>query len=63
MCLAIPGKIIEVDGKKAKVQYPGESKTILTGGENVKCGDLVMVQMGVIVKILSPKEIHQIYKK
>ena len=56
MCLAIPGKIKKIEGKKVLLDYPGKKRFALTGGEHVKIGDYVMVQMGIIVKILSQKE-------
>lgn len=56
MCLAIPGKIKEIDGQEALVEYPGETRRILIGGEPVKVGDYVMVQMGIAIKIISEEE-------
>lgn len=56
MCLAIPGKITKIDGRQATVQYPGEIRQVLTGGESVKVGDWVMVQMGIVIKVLTPEE-------
>jgi len=56
MCLAIPGQTTKVEGHKVTVKYPGEERSVLVGDEKVKKGDFVMVQMGVIVKILSRKE-------
>ena len=62
MCLAIPGQIIKVEGHKATVKYPGETRDVLLGDEKVKKGDYVMVQMGIVVKILSKKEALQSLK-
>ena len=56
MCLAIPGQIIKVDGHKATVKYPGEKRFALVGDEKIKKGDFVMVQMGIVVKVLTKKE-------
>lgn len=65
MCLAVPGKIKKIEGRKVLLDYPGkagcrlvhgEKRFALTGGEPVKVGDYVMVQMGIIVKILSHDE-------
>ena len=56
MCLAAPGKVIKVDGQRTIVQYPGETREAMTGGETVKKGDRVLVQMGIIVQKLSPDE-------
>jgi hydrogenase expression/formation protein HypC len=56
MCLAMPGQITKIEGHKATVKYPGESRAVLVGDEKIKKGDYVMVQMGIVVKILSEKE-------
>lgn len=56
MCLAIPGQIKKIEGHKATVKYPGEERFALVGDEKVKKGDYVMVQMGIVVKILTPSE-------
>ncbi len=57
MCLAIPGKIKQIDGREAVMEYPGETRRAFLG-DDVKAavGDFVLVQMGVIVKKLSAKE-------
>lgn len=62
MCLAIPGKIKKVEGHKATVQYPGEERFALVGDEKLKKGDYVMVQMGIVVKILKEKEAKESLK-
>jgi hydrogenase expression/formation protein HypC len=56
MCLAIPGKIKEIHDREALVEYPGEERRVLLGGEQVKNGDFVMVQMGIVVKKISEEE-------
>lgn len=56
MCLAIPGQIIKVEEKKATVKYPGEERLAMLGDAKVNKGDYVMVQMGIIIKVLSKKE-------
>ena len=56
MCIAAPGKVIKIEGRKATVQYKDEKRFALIGDEHVKLGDSVMVQMGIIVSILSKKD-------
>ncbi len=56
MCLAIPGKIKKISGQKATVAYPGETREVLLAGETPKVGDFVLVQMGIVIKILSVSE-------
>ncbi len=52
MCLAIPGKVTQIEGRNATVEYPFETRRAMVGTDDVKIGDYVMVQMGIIVRIL-----------
>ena len=52
MCYAIPGKIIEVIGKSALIDYFGEKKEAYVDVEGVNPGDYVFAQGGVIVERL-----------
>ena len=56
MCLAAPGRIIKIEGKKATVKYPGSKRFAFVGEKNVKVGDFVLVQMGIIVQKISSKD-------
>ena len=62
MCLAIPGQVTKVEGRKATVKYPGEERPAMLGDEKIKKGDHVFVQMGIIVKVLSNKEAQEALK-
>ncbi len=62
MCLAIPGKIKEIKGHQAVIEYPGETRKVLVGDDQVKPGDYVMVQMGIVIKTLTPKEAKVAFK-
>lgn len=57
MCLAFPGKIIQIQGHKAKIKYTEETRDALIGDEHVQVGDICLVQMGIIIKVLKPQEI------
>jgi len=52
MCYAIPGKIIDVIGKSALIDYFGEKKEAYVDVEGVNPGDYVFAQGGVIVERL-----------
>jgi hydrogenase expression/formation protein HypC len=60
MCLAIPGKVVKLNGRQATVQYPGETRQVIIGENGVKIGSYVMVQMGIIIKVLKPKEAKEV---
>ena len=62
MCLAIPGKIVQIDSKKeyATVDYGGGTKrraniTLV----QVKKGDYVLVHAGFAIQVLDKKEAHE----
>mgnify|MGYP000170984424 CR=1 FL=1 len=59
MCLAIPGKISKINGHEVQVVYPGITNRAFIGDERVKIGDWVIVQMGIVVKVLSATEAKQ----
>lgn len=57
MCLAIPGKILKIDGREALIEYPGENRRAFLGDDvKANLGDFVIVQMGVVVKKISARE-------
>ena len=56
MCLAVPGKIKKIEGRKVILDYGSEERQALISDDPVKVGDYVMVQMGVIIKVLSKTE-------
>lgn len=62
MCLAIPGKIVEIDNKKeyATIDYGGGTKrkaniTLV----DAKNGDYVLVHAGFAIQIIDEKEAHE----
>lgn len=56
MCLAIPGKIIELKKDEAVIEYPGQTRTakIIEGDYSV--GDYVFVSAKIIVQKIPEKE-------
>jgi hydrogenase assembly chaperone HypC/HupF len=57
MCIAAPGEVVKIEGKKAMIKYPGnEVRQAFISGEKVKVGSFVLVQMGIIIQILSKSE-------
>lgn len=61
MCIAAPGQVTKVEGHKVTVRYPKESRLAMVGDDKLKTGDYVMVQMGIVVKVLSPKEARKTF--
>lgn len=57
MCLAIPGKIIEINGDKANIEYgEGVVNKANVSMVDVKIGDYVLVHAGFAIKVLSEKD-------
>ncbi len=52
MCVAIPGKVIELDGTKATVDFSGNIVRAEAGLVKVKIGDRVLVHAGCIIQTL-----------
>jgi hydrogenase maturation factor len=58
MCIAAPGKVIKIEGKRALIQYPGDETgyAMITDEKAVGIGSYVSVQMGLIVNVLTRAE-------
>ncbi|MCR4756345.1 MAG: HypC/HybG/HupF family hydrogenase formation chaperone [Butyrivibrio sp.] len=55
MCVAIPGKVIKIDGTKATVDFSGNIVTAEAGLVDVKVGDKVLVHAGCIIQTMDDK--------
>ncbi|MBS0664718.1 MAG: HypC/HybG/HupF family hydrogenase formation chaperone [Verrucomicrobia bacterium] len=68
MCLAVPGKIVEVtEGdpllRSAKVSFAGVVKQVsLTCTPEAKLGDYVLVHVGVAISTIDPQEAAETFK-
>jgi len=56
MCVAMPGKIISVEGTKAIVDFSGNRIEAQAGLVKVKPGDSVLVHAGCILQILAQED-------
>lgn len=56
MCLAMPGKIIKIEGDDATIQYPGENRVAKIVDGDYKVGDYVFVSAQIVVQKLSERE-------
>ncbi len=56
MCLAMPGKIIKIEGDEATIEYPGEQRTATIVDGDYSIGDYVFVSAQIIVQKLSEEE-------
>lgn len=53
MCVALPGKVLKVNGRKAVVDFNGNSVETEAGLVKIKPGDSVLVHAGCILQVLS----------
>lgn len=61
MCLAIPGKIIEVNGDTATVDYVMEKRKVKLA-KNFKVGDYVLVSAGIAIQKVPEREAKEALK-
>jgi len=68
MCLAIPGKVLEVRGddpllRTGRVQFGGIIKEInLAFTPDVKIGDYVLVHVGFAISIIDEREAQRVFE-
>ena len=56
MCLAVPAKILEINGDLAKVDFGGVTREINVTLVNVKIGDYVLVHAGYAIQVIDERE-------
>ncbi|HIE57867.1 MAG TPA: HypC/HybG/HupF family hydrogenase formation chaperone [Anaerolineales bacterium] len=57
MCLAVPAKILSIDGLQAEVEFGGIRRTISVQLlPEAKTGDYVLVHTGFAISIVDPEE-------
>ncbi|MCI1956043.1 MAG: HypC/HybG/HupF family hydrogenase formation chaperone [Oscillospiraceae bacterium] len=56
MCVALPGKVLKIDGRRATVDFSGNTVEADAGLVPVKPGDNVLVHAGCILQVLSQNE-------
>jgi hydrogenase expression/formation protein HypC len=56
MCVALPGKVIEIKGRDAVVDFNGNQVTARAGLVDVKEGDYVLVHAGCVIQKVTPQE-------
>ncbi|KXA95868.1 hypothetical protein AKJ65_00300 [candidate division MSBL1 archaeon SCGC-AAA259E19] len=65
MCLAIPGKIIEVEGNKAVADFKGLEKGVRIDplGEGVEPGDYILSHAGFAIQSIPEEEAQKTLDK
>ncbi|MEG1583739.1 MAG: HypC/HybG/HupF family hydrogenase formation chaperone [Anaerovorax sp.] len=52
MCIAMPGKIVSIEGHKAKADFSGNIVDVNTGIVEAKIGDYVLVHAGCAIEVM-----------
>ena len=56
MCVAAPGRVIEINGDTAVIDYNGNRVNANKGIVDVKIGDYALVHAGLIIQVLPEDE-------
>ena len=59
MCVALPGKVIEIKEKDAVVDFNGNQVTARLGLVDIKPGDYVLVHAGYAIEIVDPVKLAE----
>ncbi len=66
MCVALPGKVVELDGTTATVDFSGNRVRAEAGLVKVKIGDKVLVHAGCIIQTMdedTAAEIEEMFRE
>ena len=59
MCVALPGKVIELTGRDAVVDFSGNQVTARAGLVDVKVGDYVLVHAGCVIQKVTQQDMEE----
>ena len=60
MCVAIPGKVIEIDGTIGKVDFQGNIVSVSLGVVDAAIGDYVLVHAGCAIEVMKQDQAEEI---
>ena len=60
MCVALPGRVTEINGTKATVDFSGNIVEAEAGLVKIKIGDRVLVHAGCIIQTMSDAQADEI---
>ena len=60
MCVALPGKVIEIKGRDAVVDFNGNQVTARAGLVDVKVDDYVLVHAGCVIQKVTQQEMEDL---
>jgi hydrogenase expression/formation protein HypC len=63
MCFAVPGRVTNVDGNYATVDFGGARRRVnVTLLEDIKVGEYVLVHVGYAIQKVSPRDAQETWK-
>ena len=62
MCLAIPGKVVSIDGDNAGIDFGGVIKQTNVSMVEAKVGDWVVIHAGFAIEIMDDEEAEETLK-
>ncbi|MGI6722500.1 MAG: HypC/HybG/HupF family hydrogenase formation chaperone [Anaerovoracaceae bacterium] len=60
MCIAIPGKVIEINGSQAKADFSGNVVDVNTGLVEPKVGQYVLVHAGCAIEVMEKDKAEEL---
>ena len=60
MCVALPGKVIEIKDRDAVVDFNGNQVTARAGLVDVKVGDYVLVHAGCVIQKVTQQDMDDL---
>ncbi|MBP3678361.1 MAG: HypC/HybG/HupF family hydrogenase formation chaperone [Agathobacter sp.] len=60
MCVALPGKVIEIKDRDAVVDFNGNQVTARAGLVDVQVGDYVLVHAGCVIQKVSQQDMEDL---
>ena len=60
MCIAIPGRVTEINGDQASVDFSGNMVTVNTGLVEPKVGQYVLVHAGCAIEVMEKDKAQEI---
>jgi hydrogenase expression/formation protein HypC len=60
MCVAYPGKVMELEGRNARVDFAGNLVSVNTGIVDVNVGDYVLVHAGMAIEAMDEAKAESI---
>jgi len=62
MCLAIPARVVEINGSNAKVDFGGAFRNVNVSLVDAKKDDYVLVHAGYAIQVMDEKEANETLK-